>query len=263
MEGSEVGGTRRRVLITEMVIVLSLGLGKSAVFSVLAFVRSSLAALSTGGPLSGQTTRLNTPRADDAVWDAIYQLANALFAMAPVALALFLLGRGSIAVGARCIMTPRGSSVSRTVLRALTLAACIGVPGLALYVSSRLAGLSLTVAASDLGSSVMMVPLLLVAAARAAIEEELVVVGYLVVRLRQLGLAPWAIVACSAGLRGLYHLYQGPGMMLGNMVMGVVFAIAFLRWRTVLPLVVAHFALDAVSFIGYPLALAAWPQLFG
>jgi hypothetical protein len=35
--------------------------------------------------------------------------------------------------------------------------------------------------------------------------------------------------------------------------MGVVFALAYLRWRRVMPLVVAHTLLDVVSFVGYAL----------
>ncbi|MGH8828250.1 MAG: CPBP family intramembrane glutamic endopeptidase, partial [Jiangellaceae bacterium] len=56
-----------------------------------------------------------------------------------------------------------------------------------------------------------------------------------------------------AALRGSYHLYQGVGMALGNVVMGVLFAWWFRRTGRVLPLVVAHTLLDVVSFVGYAL----------
>ena len=82
--------------------------------------------------------------------------------------------------------------------------------------------------------------------------EEVVVVGYLITRLRQLGRsAPWAIGLASAVLRGSYHLYQGFGAFVGNAVMGVVFGWFFLRTRRVMPLIVAHTILDTVSFVGY------------
>ncbi|MDQ2750113.1 MAG: CPBP family intramembrane metalloprotease, partial [Actinomycetota bacterium] len=58
-------------------------------------------------------------------------------------------------------------------------------------------------------------------------------------------------LAASAVLRGSYHLYQGFGGFLGNMVMGLIFGYWFQRTRRVMPLVIAHFLLDAVSFIGY------------
>ncbi|GAA4957356.1 hypothetical protein GCM10023238_25050 [Streptomyces heliomycini] len=41
-------------------------------------------------------------------------------------------------------------------------------------------------------------------------------------------------------LRGSYHLYQGIGGFIGNMVMGVVFVYLYRRWGRVGPLVVAH-----------------------
>ena len=55
----------------------------------------------------------------------------------------------------------------------------------------------------------------------------------------------------SAVLRGSYHLYQGYGGFLGNAVMGVIFGWWFQRTRRVVPLVIAHFLLDAFSFVGY------------
>ncbi len=51
-------------------------------------------------------------------------------------------------------------------------------------------------------------------------------------------------------------------MALGNVVMGVVFTLVYLRVRRVVPLVLAHWLLDVVSFVGYALIpaslLAAW-----
>ncbi|MFP3340872.1 CPBP family intramembrane glutamate endopeptidase, partial [Micrococcus sp. SIMBA_131] len=43
----------------------------------------------------------------------------------------------------------------------------------------------------------------------------------------------------------------------GNALMGVVFALVFLRARRVMPLVIAHTLLDAVGFVGYPLLARA------
>jgi len=62
-------------------------------------------------------------------------------------------------------------------------------------------------------------------------------------------------------LRGSYHLYQGFGPFIGNAVMGVVFAVFFLRTRRLWPLVVAHTILDVVSFVGYALLADRLPFL--
>ena len=72
-----------------------------------------------------------------------------------------------------------------------------------------------------------------------------------------------AVLVVSALIRGSYHLYQGFGGFIGNVVMGLVFGWAYQRWGRALPLIVAHWVLDIVSFVGYPLALALWPALFG
>ena len=55
----------------------------------------------------------------------------------------------------------------------------------------------------------------------------------------------------SALLRGMYHLYQGWGGFLGNLAMGVLFGVAFLRVRRTWPFVIAHFLLDAAAGIGF------------
>jgi len=83
--------------------------------------------------------------------------------------------------------------------------------------------------------------------------EELVVVGYLLNRLRELGWPAWRALVASAILRGSYHLYQGFGGFVGNAVMGLIFGYFYQRTRRVLPLIVAHTILDVVSFVGYTL----------
>jgi membrane protease YdiL (CAAX protease family) len=84
-------------------------------------------------------------------------------------------------------------------------------------------------------------------------NEEVLVVGYLITRLRLLGLRPGTAVAISAVLRGSYHLHQGFGPFLGNAVMGVIFGTLFLRWRRTNPMIIAHTLINAVAFIGYTL----------
>jgi membrane protease YdiL (CAAX protease family) len=95
------------------------------------------------------------------------------------------------------------------------------------------------------------VPVLFVNAIQAALLEEVVVVAYLVTRLRQLGMTQLAAVGASALLRGTYHLYQGWGGFLGNLAMGVLFGLVFLRTRRAWPLVIAHLLLDVAAGIGY------------
>jgi membrane protease YdiL (CAAX protease family) len=55
----------------------------------------------------------------------------------------------------------------------------------------------------------------------------------------------------SSVVRGSYHLYQGFGGFVGNLVMGLVFCRAYRRWGRVMPLVVAHGLIDTVTFVGW------------
>lgn len=71
------------------------------------------------------------------------------------------------------------------------------------------------------------------------------------------------MVAASALVRGAYHLYQGFGPFLGNVVMGVVFAEYYRRRRRTTPLVVAHTLIDVVAFVGYALLPAGLLDLLG
>ena len=82
-------------------------------------------------------------------------------------------------------------------------------------------------------------------------------------RLRDLGWGPWSIILTSALLRGAYHLYQGVGAFFGNVAMGIIFGWLYQRYGRLMPLVIAHAALDAVIFVGYPWAAATFPAIFG
>lgn len=78
-------------------------------------------------------------------------------------------------------------------------------------------------------------------------------VGYLFTRWRQAGWSVLTVIVTSALIRGTYHLYQGLGGFLGNVAMGLVLGWVYSRTRRVMPLVVAHFLLDVVAFVGYTL----------
>jgi membrane protease YdiL (CAAX protease family) len=238
----------RRTLRDEVLLVLGVSLGASAVYAILDLIRS----LTAAKPLNQQTQTLVPSAAPGHPWvDLAFQLADILFGLVPALLALHLLRRDHDHAATVLGLHPRrprfdlGTGVG--------LAALIGIPGLALYVVARRAGFNVTVVPGALPHVWWAVPVLILAAAQNAILEEVVVVGYLMTRLRQIGWRLPLIVAASALLRASYHLYQGFGAFLGNAVMGVVFALFFLRFRRVGPLVIAHTLLDTVAFVGYAL----------
>jgi len=92
---------------------------------------------------------------------------------------------------------------------------------------------------------------LLMSAAGAALLEEVVVLAYLITRLQELRWSALAAIAASALLRASYHLYQGWGGFLGNLLMGALFGYLFVRWRRAWPFVVCHFLLDAGAAAGW------------
>jgi membrane protease YdiL (CAAX protease family) len=77
------------------------------------------------------------------------------------------------------------------------------------------------------------------------------VVGYLLTRLRQLGMGENRALLVSAVVRGSYHLYQGFGGFVGNVVMGLVYGRVWQRTNRLWPLVLGHFLIDFVAFVGY------------
>lgn len=237
----------RKRLTAEIWIVLGLSLGQSAVYAAV----SLTAKLTSGRPLAQQTATLNASRSEREYLDLTLQILSIGFALVPVALALFLLsGRGASAL--RMIGLDR-SRPWRDLRVGVGLAAVIGLPGIGVYLLGRELGLTTTVVPSGLNDYWWTVPILVLSAVQNAVVEEVIAVGYLMTRLRELSWSGPASIAASAALRGSYHLYQGVGMALGNVVMGVLFAWWFRRTGRVLPLVVAHTLLDVVSFVGYAL----------
>ncbi|MFM6975071.1 MAG: CPBP family intramembrane glutamic endopeptidase [Agromyces sp.] len=246
---------RRRYRL-ELALVLGLGLGQSAVYSVVALI----ARLTAGKPLAQQTASINPAQSTREWLDATYQLLGNLFPLVVVALALFLLWIEPDRPFERIGLT-RGQ-LGRDVRRVGVLVALVGIPGLGVYVIGRILGLTVQVEAASLTQFWWTIPMLLLAASRAALEEEIVVIGFVFRRLEQLGWRAWPTLTAAALLRGSYHLYQGIGPFIGNVAMGFIFGWCYQRWGRVLPLVIAHFLFDAVQFVGYPVAVALWPAIF-
>ena len=242
----EAVAPERRILRNEVLLVLGVSLGVSAVYSALSIVDK----LTRAQALADQAATLNASRFPDRPWlDLAYQLLGILFALVPAALAVHLLGRtGPPALRILGLDTRRPMS---DLGRGAALAALIGIPGLALYLAAHAAGINATVVPAALGNHWWAIPVLLLAALQNALLEEVVVVGYLLRRLEQMGVSARFAIGISAVLRGSYHLYQGFGGFLGNLVMGVVFGLAYRRWGRLGPLIVAHTLLDVVAFVGY------------
>jgi membrane protease YdiL (CAAX protease family) len=236
----------RRLVGTEILVVLTVTLGLSALRSAL----SLLNALLQPTPLNQQQVALNAPEAQLSLVDLAFQLTGALQLAAWGALAAYLLLRNGIALRTVGLDARRPG---RDALGAVGLAALIGIPGLGLYLVAHALGVSVTVAPTTLTDTWWRVPVLVLSAAANAWAEEVIMIGWLLTRLRQLGWAENRSLVAAAVLRGSYHLYQGLGGFVGNLLMGCIFGRVWQRQGRLWCLVGAHTLIDVVAFVGYGL----------
>lgn len=228
----------RQRLRVEILIVLTITFGMSGLEAVLQLIDDLLAP----EPLNQQQVTLNPAQSEFPWLDLALQLCSAGVLFAWGALALFLLAGDGIKA-ARLRWSDLGWGAG--------LAAIIGLPGLALYVIAVQTGLSKEVVPTGLAHAEFEIPVLLLWSLANAFGEEVVVVMYLSSRLKQLGWGLPAILAGSSILRGAYHLYQGVAAGFGNIIMGLVYGFFYARTGRIWPLVIAHFLIDAVAFVGY------------
>lgn len=274
----------RAVVWWEIIIVLALSLGRSGVYAVVDLVQNAMTA-----PLSGQTTTLNPSLANEELFDLIRQLLSIGFSLVPVLLVCHLVwiyGRNpfrTFGLDFRRFWTDAGLGVILFVV--------MGVGTLGVYALGRSLGLTTALVGSAMNEYWWTTPVLVLSALRHSLLEEVIVLAWLLDRIGYLqhmrpvrqGQTPGqtteqtaqqnfsfrttatgafrpgpaaglvAAVAVSALVRASYHLYQGIGPGVGNLIMGVVFAVVYLRYRRVMPFVYAHLLLDIAGFAGYPL----------
>ena len=224
----------RRTLAEETLVVLSLSLLASAVFAILTLFEFPVEGARVASV--SQSTMLAR------------QVLGSLFGLAPVWLVVYLVRRSGEGIRALGL---RADRVRDDVLHGIALFAVVGLAGIGVYLAAVELGVNRFVVPVPPLGHWWTVPVLILNAVEAALLEELVVVAYLVTRLRQLGLTESASVGASALLRGTYHLYQGWGGFLGNLAMGALFGTVFSRTRRVWPIVVAHLLLDVGAGLGY------------
>jgi len=233
-----------RMLRWEIFTVFGLSLGASGLNALLSLVGSLLAKKS----LSAQQALLVGSLSTNSWLDLVLQLVGIAEALMPVVLVFYLMARSGEPPSVMGLDT---KEPGRDLARGVVLAAVIGGAGLGLYLAAFHLGLSLNVVPESLPAVWWRIPVLLLSAAHDGILEEILVIGYLLRRLDQLGWTPWKAIIAAAVLRGSYHLYQGFGAFFGNAVMGLIFGYLYRRWGRVTPLIIAHTLIDAVTFVGY------------
>ncbi len=228
----------------EIFTVFAVSLGASGLNALLSLIGSLLARQS----LSSQHALLVGSLSTNNWLDLVLQLVAIAEDLMPVVLVFYLMARSGEPPS---VMGLDARQPGRDLLRGAVLAAIIGGAGLGLYLAAYHLGVELNVVPESLPAVWWRIPVLLLSAAHDGILEEILVIGYLLRRLDQLGWTPWKAILFAAVLRGSYHLYQGVGAFVGNAVMGIIFGYLYRRWGRVTPLIIAHTLIDAVTFVGY------------
>jgi membrane protease YdiL (CAAX protease family) len=89
-------------------------------------------------------------------------------------------------------------------------------------------------------------------AVTAGLCEEFLYRGFAMAALTRAGLPVWGVVLLSSVLFGLAHLYQGRGGLVSTLVVGTVFGMARIAYDGLVPVMVWHFAVDAVAGLAGP-----------
>ena len=228
-------------------LVLSLSLLASAAYSILSYTAAPVNVHVTATVIS------TSPRLAS-------QLIDVAFALPPAWLVVYLVRRNgeslrSIGLGL--------DEPGRDLVRGAVLAAVVGAVGIGVYVVAvRLGPNRFVVPVPPLGEW-WTIPVLVLNAAQNALVEEIIGIGFLLTRLRQIGIGAAASVGATALLRGTYHLYQGWGGFAGNLALGLFFGWLFTRWRRAWPLVIAHTLVDVGAGVLYIAFRSKLPGLLG
>jgi len=229
----------------EILLVLGVSLGISALNSWINFLDIQ----TRHGGFSHATATLNGAQSIRQWVDLSYQVVGIVSGVMPALLALYLLSRTPLGPGFGIGLDRL--RIPREFIQGFGFFCLIGIPGLLLVYIARKLGINAQIEASGLADTWYRYPVLVFSAIQNGVLEEIVMIGFILTRLRQLDWTPWKAIVLSAVIRGSYHTYQGFGAFVGNFVMGAIFGWWFTRTRRVLPLVIAHSLLDIASFVGY------------
>jgi membrane protease YdiL (CAAX protease family) len=238
---------RRERYGLELLAVLGVSLGMSGLYALLSLARAEWTV--RGGIGASTTTVVSGAQSTYPFLDLLDDLADLMHGLAPPLLALVLLARSPGGAGFGVGFDFR--RIRREAAQGVGFLALIGIPGLALVYAAHEAGANASLQVVNFPDVWYRIPYLLASAFQNGLSEEIIVVAFMLTRLRQIGWTNQRALLAASLLRGSYHLYQGFGGFAGNFVMGLIFAWWFQRTRRVVPLVIAHSLLDAFSFVGY------------
>jgi membrane protease YdiL (CAAX protease family) len=213
--------------------------GELLVVMIMAFA-PALAAMVLSGGGGGEVN----PETDIAA-AGIGILITILLTWSPVLVLAFILSRNGEGPRTIGLGRPRGSDLSW---------------GLGLWVTSHVLVLILAAIVAGLGSNDVdflprgvplwfLVVQSLVVAVTAGVTEEVMVRGYAMTRLEQLGVPAALIVLAPTAIWSLLHAYQGFGPVVVIFGLGLLWAYWFWRTRRLWPVLIAHVLYDLTILV--------------
>ena len=224
-----VEATRRRRLTVEVLIVLAIFPLPYVINAVVSLIQSALHA--------GASGRYPLPISSHLGFSFLIDMILALEPLAAAALAIYLLSIRDEG-GGRAIGLDRSDPRQDLALFLPVFLLCFFVPEL---------GVSLLLKATHVRTIAPQSQILpayfsivgIITAVTAGVVEEIVVLGFLVRRLEQLGLKPVAVVAIAVLVRISYHVYYGWGV-LPILAWAVASVLMYQRFRRLWPFIVVH-----------------------
>jgi membrane protease YdiL (CAAX protease family) len=226
--------SQRRRLLVEVVIVL-------AIFP-LPYVLNAVAALIQAIVTGSESGRIPLPITGHLGLSFLVDLPLILEPLAAAALVIYLL-RISGEGGGRAIGLDSSDPRKDLALWLPVFLLCFLIPQLGVGFLLNAAHVAkVTPAAQHLPGYFAI--LTIADSLQAGIVEEIVVLGFLVRRLEQLGLRPTAVVVLAVLVRISYHVYYGWGV-LPILAWALMSVIVYRRYRRLWPFIVVHALWDA------------------
>lgn len=94
-------------------------------------------------------------------------------------------------------------------------------------------------------------PVIIFASLVIGLYEEVIVLGFVIAFVEKRGGKDWfkTAILLSTLIRVSYHTYQGQEWLFSHILMGLVFAACYVRWRNLLPFVLVHALIDIFVFL--------------
>ena len=226
-----------RLLRAEVIVVM-----------VVAFLASTYAAavLLLRHSLDGTATTLERPIIHShPVVDVAVQVVGSVVALAPVLLVWYVLQRTCERFATIGLIKPHWL---RDTLQALGMVVLLFIVAVVVAVIAHAVGIGSTSKGAASSLSLVYLPAVWATSIRTALVEEVLVTGYLLHRLRQLGWSERRSLGTSMAVRCSYHLYGGPILVAYTLVFGLILGRIWQKTNRLTFVVMTHALYDGILF---------------